>query len=366
MEPQPETATATVRVCGHDIQTTAEELELAGLQVKGPEAFSALSRLVNLRTITTLSKMTFSDAGWESLVAGIKGSPHLTHFNLTACGLGPKHAADFAGIFSSGGCNITTLCLAKNDALTGKRSRDNDNRAPWIYGEKTEGWVALCSALPSTMISLDFSGCALKPKSLTPLTDAIAKMPALNSIALDGCTITGTTFGTSYKEHQGGDYEKIEKLDADLSGFISFCSSPKSSQIVNLSLKKCYLGPQALVVLADAIQFMAALASLTVDSTGSPKLTSGYQSDIDASGPRSYTLNMGEETIDLTKKNLGPADVTLLTAWIQRPEVSAALAVLNISGAFTPFTSSLLSPVHPIDQLTLITGIYYYSPYLPR
>eukprot|EP01048_Picozoa_sp_COSAG05_P020298 COSAG05_NODE_3414_length_2080_cov_6.971731_2_plen_85_part_01 len=85
MEPQPETA--TVLVCGTAIPVTAEELELAGLQVKGPEAFSALSRLVNLRTITTLSKMTFSDAGWESLVAGIKGSPHLTHLNLTACGL---------------------------------------------------------------------------------------------------------------------------------------------------------------------------------------------------------------------------------------------------------------------------------------
>ena len=43
MEPQPETATATVRVCGHDIQTTAEELKLAGLQVKDPADFTALS-----------------------------------------------------------------------------------------------------------------------------------------------------------------------------------------------------------------------------------------------------------------------------------------------------------------------------------
>ena len=197
MEPQPETA--TVLVCGTAFPVTAGELELAGLQVKGPEAFSALSRLVNLRTIT-LSKMTFSDAGWESLVAGIKGSPHLTHLNLTACGLGPKHAADLAGIFSSGGCNITTLCLAKNDALTGKRSRDNDNRAPWIYGEKTEGWVALCSALPSTMISLDFSGCALKPKSLTPLTDAIAKMPG------------------AVKD--SGNWNEI---DSDMTGFIALC-----------------------------------------------------------------------------------------------------------------------------------------------
>ena len=81
MEPQPETATATVRVCGQDIQTTAEELKLAGLQVKDPADFTALSQVVNLQKIT-LSKMTFTDAGWESFVAGIKESPHLTHLNL--------------------------------------------------------------------------------------------------------------------------------------------------------------------------------------------------------------------------------------------------------------------------------------------
>ena len=46
MEPQPETATATVRVCGQDIQTTAEELKLAGLQVKDPADFTALSHRV--------------------------------------------------------------------------------------------------------------------------------------------------------------------------------------------------------------------------------------------------------------------------------------------------------------------------------
>ena len=117
MEPQPETATATVRVCGQDIQTTAEELKLAGLQVKDPADFTALSQVVNLRTIT-LSKMTFADAEWDGSLANIKACRHLTHLNLTACGLGPKHAADLADVFSSSGCNITTLCLAKN-GLTG-------------------------------------------------------------------------------------------------------------------------------------------------------------------------------------------------------------------------------------------------------
>eukprot|EP01048_Picozoa_sp_COSAG05_P010043 COSAG05_NODE_864_length_6891_cov_387.780330_3_plen_84_part_00 len=81
MEPQPETATATVRVCGQDIQTTAEELKLTGLQVKHPAAFLALSKLTNLQKMT-LSKMTFADAGWDGLLVHITACRHLTHLNL--------------------------------------------------------------------------------------------------------------------------------------------------------------------------------------------------------------------------------------------------------------------------------------------
>ena len=120
MEPQPETA--TVLVCGTAIPVTAEELELAGLQVKGPEAFSALSRLVNLRTIT-LSKMTFSDAGWESLVAGIKGSPHLTHFNLTACGRGSEARRGLRG-------HLLLRRLQHHHALPGQERRAHRQTQP--------------------------------------------------------------------------------------------------------------------------------------------------------------------------------------------------------------------------------------------
>eukprot|EP01048_Picozoa_sp_COSAG05_P027353 COSAG05_NODE_7941_length_753_cov_6.923547_1_plen_104_part_10 len=69
MEHQPETAVAIV--CGAALSVTAEELDLAGVEVKDRAAFSGLPQVANLRTIT-LSKMTFSDAGWESLMIGIK------------------------------------------------------------------------------------------------------------------------------------------------------------------------------------------------------------------------------------------------------------------------------------------------------
>eukprot|EP01048_Picozoa_sp_COSAG05_P015084 COSAG05_NODE_1776_length_4111_cov_87.186174_2_plen_817_part_00 len=385
MEPQPETA--TVLVCGTAIPVTAEELELAGVQVKGPEAFSALSQLVNLRTIT-LSKMTFSDAGWESLVAGIKGSPHLTHFNLTACGLGPKHAADLAGIFSSGGCNITTLCLAKNDALTGKRSRDNDNRGPWIYGEKTEGWVALCSALPSTMISLDFSGCALKPKSLTPLTDAIAKMPALNSlrcgsnpitdkgmiplldavkgiglteldisktkvgpptaaklaevlavssanaavkkINLSGCPLTGAVF----------EYGEWKNIDSDMTGFIALCGVLGKLHDINLS--GCHLGPASAAEFAKAVSDAEAAVKM-INLSGCPLTGAifdedyGVWQDIDSDMTGFIALCgvLGKlHDINLSGCHLGPASAAEFAKAVSSADAAVNSLTLDSNGIF--------------------------------
>ena len=57
---------------------------------------------------------------------------------------------------------------------------------------------------------------------------------------------------------------QVEQLDADLSGFAALCSSLSSSQIVSISLRKCYLGPQALALLTDAIKVMAALTEVDV------------------------------------------------------------------------------------------------------
>ena len=66
-------------------------------------------------------------------------------------------------------------------------------------------------------------------------------------------------------EGQGQRLEKIEQLDADLSGFTALCSSPlSSSQIASISLRKCYLGPRALALLTDAIKVMAAMTKVDV------------------------------------------------------------------------------------------------------
>ena len=96
MEPQPEPAVATMQVCGHDLQAAAEGLNLVGVRVDDLAAFSALPQVADLQKMT-LSEVTFSDAGWAGLLAGIRKRPRLTHLSLVACGLGSKQRRGSGG-----------------------------------------------------------------------------------------------------------------------------------------------------------------------------------------------------------------------------------------------------------------------------
>ena len=72
----------------------------------------------------------------------------------------------------------------------------------------------------------------------------------------------------------------------------------------------------------------SALNSLTVCSTGDTKDEHDHWHN---GGPQTYTLTTSEESIDLSSKNLGPADVALLTAWLQRPKARVTLAQVDVS-----------------------------------
>ena len=49
----------------------------------------------------------------------------------------------------------------------------------------------------------------------------------------------------------------------------------------------------------NASRAAVAVKVITVDSTGSPKLTRGTRSEQDASDPKTYTLTASDETVDL-------------------------------------------------------------------
>ena len=204
------------------------------------------------------------------------------------------------------------LLLGNRDVHSIEEYEQHGGTMPCDYG----GFNSFCEALKPTSIKhLDLSKCRLDASATSGLADAFKFMGALNSVVLDENELTGTKI-----KYKGTRDERIERLDADLSGFTEFCSSLKSSTIVSLSLRKCYLGPQAVVLLADAIKVIATVNLLTLDSTGNMR----YQ--------KTYTLTAGEEKIDLSQKNLGSADAALLTSWLQRPEVAAAVDNIDLSG----------------------------------
>jgi hypothetical protein len=118
------------------------------------------------------------------------------------------------------------------------------------------------------------------------------------------------------------DYTKVDKLSsivASLSDLVCGSRIPVNDpEVTELNYQGQQIGPAEVTLIAAATSTLAALNSLTVDSTG--KMES----------QKTYTLTAGEEKIQLSQKNLGSADVALLTAWLQRPEVSAALTELDV------------------------------------
>eukprot|EP01043_Picozoa_sp_COSAG02_P057728 COSAG02_NODE_7058_length_3205_cov_1.679652_2_plen_923_part_01 len=187
--------------------------------------------------------------------------------------------------------------------------------------EETSMLRTLCG-FEEGITKIDWSNSGNGPTNVALLAAELkAKRAAamLTSITLDGQPLSGSTPG-KHPDSGRESFENfgVEQADANIFGFKLLCEALASSRIEIISMKNCYLGWHALRLLADAIKFMAVLNSLTVDSTG------------DMDSQKTYTLTAAEDKIDLSSKNLGSADVALVVAWLQRPEVRAALNSLTV------------------------------------
>eukprot|EP01046_Picozoa_sp_COSAG06_P011050 COSAG06_NODE_621_length_13727_cov_26.487893_2_plen_935_part_00 len=157
---------------------------------------------------------------------------------------------------------------------------------------------------------LNFEGQEFGPAEVTLVAAATSTLAALNSLTVDS---TGNMKSQkTYTLTAGEDQIQLSKKNlgsADVALIAAWLQRPEVS---------------------------AALNSLTIDSTGVPAQYDGYGGLVDGTGPKTYTLTAGEDQIELSQKNLGSADVALLTAWLQRPEVIAGVASLDISSEFCP------------------------------
>ena len=80
---------------------------------------------------------------------------------------------------------MTRIDLSSNDAITGKRSKDNDGQAPWIYGEEMAGFTAFCESLKSSAVTeLSIAGCQLGPAAMLTLSPAMSAMAGLKEVNL--------------------------------------------------------------------------------------------------------------------------------------------------------------------------------------
>eukprot|EP01048_Picozoa_sp_COSAG05_P000320 COSAG05_NODE_8_length_40675_cov_148.837539_29_plen_1881_part_00 len=340
MEPQPEITTALV--CGAALSVTAEELELAGVEVKDRAAFTALSQVVNLHKIT-LSKMTFADAGWDGLLAGIKAGTRLTHLSLTACGLGPKHAADLADIFSCGGCNIDTLCLAKN-GLTGATFYPSGDVRDGV-DSNLDGITTLFAALKSSqVIHIDFSGCGLGPGSMDRLAEYLRDATAsIASLSLKG----NLPCGRISKDNDG----RAPWLPGkELEGWTSLCAALATSKtITHLDVSDCLLDSEPVALLADAIKLMTSI--VTINISQSKIGVEGGQAIVEALKTTTLesivigndlTLQLkGElesDSFDASGQSIDPGYAMIMAWWLTTPvttslvEVNMAEAIIGESG----------------------------------
>lgn len=152
------------------------------------------------------------------------------------------------------------------------------------------------------------SECQLGSASATELAKLVrnAKLVELN---LSGCPLSGATDSNITEVTEWANF------DSKMAGFESLCRSLNRLSHINVS--GCHLGPQCMEKLRWVLQRPSvSIRSLTTDSTG------------DMQDQLPYTLQIGAQTVDVSGKNFGEEDTLLLAQWMLRPAAIAMSKVL--------------------------------------
>jgi hypothetical protein len=123
-------------------------------------------------------------------------------------------------------------------------------------------------------------------------------------------------------------YTKVDKLTSvaasrtdlieDYSHIRSLGEALTGSKVKTCGLANCKFNPVSLATFVESVRWAeAALNLLTLSSTGNK-----YK-------PKTYTLTAGEDKLELNDKNLGPADVNLISVWLAT-DAGAALNSLTV------------------------------------
>eukprot|EP01046_Picozoa_sp_COSAG06_P043704 COSAG06_NODE_5768_length_3282_cov_3.482878_2_plen_711_part_00 len=251
----------------------------------------------------------------DAFLAALKESKIVTlSLSLQRTGIGPLTLPKLATSLPTGIARVDLRSNGLNDDALAELRELADFTAGQVFVWAREG-------------KIDLSSASLTLDDITSLTTFLAT-PAgatLKAITLDGQPISGST--PRYHDWQNG----VDKTDADMSGFNLLCEALASSQIEVVSMKSCYLGPQALASLTEAIKVMAAMTNICLLNN---PLGEGVDEIIKVfeETPRLRTLCGFEEAVekvDWKDSGKGPADVALLSAELKAGRAVAVLTSLQ-------------------------------------
>eukprot|EP01047_Picozoa_sp_COSAG01_P038899 COSAG01_NODE_3183_length_6447_cov_3.930687_1_plen_407_part_00 len=191
--------------------------------------------------------------------------------------------------------------------------------------------IAGREAATSTTV-LDVSEWKLTAAQVREVAGALPKLLCLRELLLDGVPVSGST-------PRWGDFSNgVESLDADLDMLRALCEGLRAlPTLTSLRLKKCYLGPGALALVADLIRAMAALKKVAL--RGNP-LTGGEPEYLgndkfaqtdgkDTSGVSVLFPSMTQVTeLDVSDCGLGPTSMPELAKLVS--DARAALARVSV------------------------------------
>jgi hypothetical protein len=180
--------------------------------------------------------------------------------------------------------------------------------------------------------ALDVRRWKLTAAQVREVAGALPQLLCLRELVLDGVPVSGAT--PRYGDFQCG----VEAVDADLGMFQALCEALRALQgLTSLSLGGCYLGPQALAVLAEVVfrDASAVLASVNFCGNGLTGAAKEFEQwkniDSDLSGFVSLCTVLGKVTeVNLSDCGLGPASMPELANIFSDP--SAAIEKVNVSG----------------------------------
>ena len=259
MEPEPESkgGTASVMICHTSFGIDASTVELREVGEIDAAAISQLTQLVSLRTLI-VNCSWFSTDGWRALLRCLRGAS-VTVLELSGCNLGPRHAVDLGEYVRDAGAGTKSLTLS-NNFIFGSTLEYGGTFGDPVHDVDADGqgWSALCDSFAgsalATIVMVDIGMGAV---GVTSLASSIPAIPHLQELILDSNLISAT-------ERVGWSYTKTT-LDAELSGLTALCASLACSAVSRVSFKECWLGPQALALISDAIPKMVALNEFTLD-----------------------------------------------------------------------------------------------------